>query len=67
MPDEDRRFFHAPEPAQPSAEFEFIMEQLARIPSRRELAKYAFVILFVGAVLGIVGTEAFWRYLPACG
>ena len=40
----------------PSAEFEFIMEQLARIPTRRELAKYAFVILFTGAVLGIVGT-----------
>jgi hypothetical protein len=67
MPDEDRRFFHAPEPPQRSAEFEFIMEQLARIPTRSELAKYAFVILFVGAVLGIVATEALWRYLPACG
>ena len=43
------------------------MEQLARIPTRRELAKYAFVLLFVGAVLGIVATEAFWRYLPKCG
>ena len=43
------------------------MEQLARVPTRRELAKYAFVILFVGAVLGIVGIEAFWRYAPACG
>jgi hypothetical protein len=43
------------------------MEQIARLPTRRELAKYAFVILFVGAVLGIVATEAFWRYLPACG
>jgi hypothetical protein len=66
MPDEDRRFFHAPEPPQPSAEFEFIMEQLARMPPRRELANYSFVIIFVGAVLGIVGTEAFWRYLPKC-
>jgi len=42
------------------------MEQLARIPTRRELSIYAFVILSVGAVLGIIATEAFWRYLPAC-
>jgi hypothetical protein len=42
------------------------MEQIARLPTRWELAKYAFVILCVGAVLGIVATEAFWRYLPAC-
>jgi len=42
-------------------------EQIARLPTCRELAKYAFVILFVGAVLGIVGIEAFWRYIPACG
>jgi hypothetical protein len=42
------------------------MEQIAAL--RRELAKLAFVILFVGAVLGIVGieAEAFWRYFP-CG
>jgi len=43
------------------------MAQLARLPTRWELAKYSFVILFVGAVLGIVGIEAFWRYVPACG
>ena len=69
MPDEDRRFSHRPDPPQstPSAEFEFIMGQLARIPTRCELAKYAFVILLTGAVLGIVGTEAFWRYIPKCG
>jgi hypothetical protein len=36
------------------------------LPTRRELAKYAFVILFVGAVLGIGEIEVFWRYLPAC-
>jgi hypothetical protein len=46
---------------------EFIMEQIGGLPTRRELAKYAFVLLFVGAVLGIVGIEAFWRYAPACG
>jgi hypothetical protein len=47
------------------AGLEFTMEQIAAL--RRELAKLAFVILFVGAVLGIVGIEAFWRYFPACG
>jgi hypothetical protein len=42
------------------------MAQIAALPTRRELAKLAFVILFVGAVLGIVGIEAFWCYF-ACG
>src|SRR5690349_8109359 len=42
-----------------SGEAEFIMAQLARLPTRWELAKYAFVILCVGAVLGIVAPEAF--------
>jgi hypothetical protein len=46
---------------------EFIMEQIAGLPTRRELAKYAFVLLFVGAVLGIVGIEAFWHYASPCG
>ena len=41
------------------------MEPIAAL--RRELAKLAFLILFVGAVLGIAGIEAFWRYFPACG
>ena len=40
------------------------MEQIAAL--RRELAKLVFLILFVGAVLGIVGIETFWRYFPAC-
>jgi hypothetical protein len=44
---------------------EFIMEQIAALPTRREFARMAFVLLFVGAVLGIVGIEAFWRYAPA--
>jgi hypothetical protein len=46
---------------------EFIMEQISRLPTRWDLTKYAFVILAVGAVLGIVGIEAFWRYVPGCG
>jgi hypothetical protein len=37
------------------------------MPTRHELAKFGFVMLFVGAVLGIVGIEALWRYFPACG
>jgi hypothetical protein len=48
------------------SDLEFIMERTAALPTRRELAKLAFVILFVGAVLGIVGIETFWRYFP-CG
>jgi hypothetical protein len=40
--------------------------QIARLPTRLELAAYAMVILFVGAILGIVGIQAFWRYIP-CG
>jgi hypothetical protein len=54
-----------PGPKLQSGEAEFIMAQLARLPTRWELAKCAFVILCVEAVLGIVATEAFWRYLPA--
>ena len=69
MPDEDELFLRPaerPGPKLQSGEAEFIMAQLARLPTRWELAKYAFVILCVGAVLGIVATEAFWRYLPKC-
>jgi hypothetical protein len=68
--DEDQLFLRSSERAgakRQSAEAEFIMGQIARLPTRWELTKYAFVILAVGAVLGIVATEAFWRYLPACG
>jgi hypothetical protein len=40
MLDEDRRFSHpVGPPPQRSAELEFIMAQLARLPTRRELAK----------------------------
>ena len=43
------------------------MKQVAKLPTRWELAKYAFVLLFVGAVLGIVGIQAVWRFIPRCG
>jgi hypothetical protein len=68
--DEDQLFLRSserPGAKRQSAEAEFIMGQIARLPTRWELTKYAFLILCVGAVLGIVATEAFWRYLPACG
>jgi len=50
MPDEDRRFSHLTAPPQRGSELEFLIEQLVRIPTRRELARYTFAILFVGAV-----------------
>jgi len=69
MPDEDRRFFHPADPPRSTADggLEFIMEQISRLPTRWELTKYALLILAEGAVFGIVGSEAFWRYVPACG
>jgi len=45
---------------------EFLMHQMAQLPTYKELAKMALPIAFVSAVLGILGIEAFWRYFPAC-
>ena len=71
MPDEDQLLFHPADPpplhrSTTDSGVEFIMEQIAGLPTRRELAKMAIVLLFIGAVLGIVGIEA-WRYVPVCG
>jgi hypothetical protein len=49
------------------SDLEAIYVRLARLPTYKEPAKMALLIAFVSAVLGIVGIEAFWRYLPACG
>ena len=68
--DEDQIFLRPGDPPsskRQTAEAEFIMEQIARLPTRWEMAKYSFTLLCVGAVLGIIGIEAFWRYFPACG
>jgi hypothetical protein len=46
---------------------EFLMHQMAQLPTYKELAKIALLIAFESAVLGIVGIAAFWRYFPACG
>ena len=67
--DEDQLFLRPAKPprSMPEGGLEFVMKQIAALPTSWDLAKYAFVILFVGAVIGIVGTEAFWRYIPASG
>jgi len=73
MPDEDQLYLRPADPPPPfnrrpsEGGLEFLMKQVAALPTRGELAKMALVLLFVGAVLGIVGIEAFWRYVPACG
>jgi hypothetical protein len=71
MTDEDRLYLRPRTPSTyderhpTGSELEFVMAQLARIS--RELARFAFMILFVGAVLGTVGIEAFWHSFPVCG
>jgi len=45
---------------------EFLMQQINRLPTARDLWRAATLIGLIGAVLGIVGIEAFWRYF-ACG
>jgi hypothetical protein len=49
------------------SDLNFMMDRIAALPTRRELARLALVIMFAAAVLGIVGIEAFWRYVLACG
>jgi hypothetical protein len=45
---------------------EFLMRQINRLPTARDLWRVATLIALVAAVLGIVGIEAFWHYFPAC-
>ena len=52
--------------AQFEAGQEFLMQQINRLPTARDLWRAATLIGLIGAVLGIVGIEAFWRYF-ACG
>jgi hypothetical protein len=40
---------------------EFIMGQLAKVPTRADLAKAALGIMFGSAALVILWAEAFWR------
>jgi hypothetical protein len=49
---------------------EFIMEYIAALPGTGEAGLRDLMILFVDArppSPEIVGVEAFWRFLPACG
>jgi hypothetical protein len=48
------------------AHLEFLMHQMVQLPTYQQLAKFALLITFVAAVLGIVGIEALWHYFPAC-
>ena len=65
MPDD--RFFGSPEPPRSahSAELEFIMGQLARIPTRAEIVRAAMWVALALGVLGVVVIETFWR-VSAC-
>ena len=43
---------------------EFLMQRVNAFPSARDLWRAAMLFLFIGAVLGIVGIDTFWRYFP---
>jgi hypothetical protein len=42
-------------------DLQFLMGQLARLPTRRDLAKAALGIIITTAALVILWAEAFWR------
>jgi hypothetical protein len=58
MPDEYRRFI--PDPPQRSAELEFIMAQLAKLPTRGEMWCAAMLGMIGGAVAAVTLIEAFF-------
>ena len=45
---------------------EFLMQRINALPTTRDLWRAATLIGLIGAVVGIVGIEAFWPYF-ACG
>lgn len=49
------------------SDLEFLMERISRLPTASDLWRAAVLIGLIGAVLGIVGIEALWRYFPTCG
>ena len=59
MPDEDRRFH--PEPPQRSAELEFIMSQIAWLPTKNDVWQAAMLGMIGGAVAAVTLIEAFSR------
>jgi hypothetical protein len=48
--------------AQLMEELELVKEQLARLPTRINLARTALMISFTAAALVIIWFEAFWRH-----
>ena len=51
----------APSSRRSRATLQFVMGQLARLPTRRDLAKTALGIIISAAALVILWAEAFWR------
>ena len=45
---------------------EFLIQRINALPTARDLWRAATLLGLIGAVLGIVGIEAFWRYF-VCG
>jgi hypothetical protein len=43
-------------------ELDLVKEQLARLPTRKDLARTALMISFTAAALVIIWFETFWRY-----
>ena len=48
-------------------DLDFIRIQLTHLPTRNELARVAVLIGLGLSVLALVGFEAWWRYVSACG
>jgi hypothetical protein len=48
--------------AQLMEELDFVKGQLARLPTRKDLARTALLISFTAAALVIIWFEAFWRH-----
>jgi hypothetical protein len=47
-------------------DLDFIKVQLARLPTRTEIARIAVLIALAASALGILGIEAFSRYPSVC-
>jgi hypothetical protein len=45
---------------------EFLMQRVNALPTASDLWRAAMLIGLIGAVIGIVESEAVWQHLPAC-
>jgi hypothetical protein len=48
------------------SDVEFIMGQIAALPTRRELIHFGVWVALGLCVLAMVGLEMWWRYVSAC-